>query len=356
MNFPLKQQALLPNALNKTADFIRANQKYDGAIPWQAHDKLDPWDHCEAAMALSVAGYWQEAELAYDWLAQHQSHEGFWHAAYFFEETSKEKKASAASARELCETNFIAYIATGVWQHYLITGNIDFLSRLFPVIERAINCVLRFQHCEGDIAWAFNLRGQAESDSLFTAYCSILRSLEHAILSAQKLGKETEKWRSAWYKLHRCILTKPSRFDRTWESKARFAMDWYYPILGGAYSAREAKSRIESRWQEFVVDKLGCRCVNDEPWITVAETCELIIALVAANDRAKAQKMFELVHQWQDKDGGYWTGYVFRDRVIWPEEKTSWTAAAVILAADALGNISPAARIFTTPSVLLETL
>ena len=40
----------------------------------------------------------------------------------------------------------------------------------------------------------------------------------------------------------------------------------------------------------------------------------------------------------RDADGGYWTGYVYPDDVNWPAEHTTYTAAAVILAADALGQ------------------
>jgi hypothetical protein len=40
-------------------------------------------------------------------------------------------------------------------------------------------------------------------------------------------------------------------------------------------------------------------------------------------------------------------GVTFPDGVIWPEEKTSWTAAAVLLAYDALHDITPAGRLFS---------
>ena len=36
------------------------------------------------------------------------------------------------------------------------------------------------------------------------------------------------------------------------------------------------------------------------------------------------------------EDGSYWTGYVFPENVNWPGEHTTYTAAAVILAVDAL--------------------
>ncbi len=40
-------------------------------------------------------------------------------------------------------------------------------------------------------------------------------------------------------------------------------------------------------------------------------------------------------------------GVTFPDGVIWPEERTSWTAAAVLLAHDALHDLTPASRLFS---------
>ena len=45
------------------------------------------------------------------------------------------------------------------------------------------------------------------------------------------------------------------------------------------------------------------------------------------------------------EEGKYWTGYVFPDDVNWPAEHTTYTAAAVILAVDALTHSSAGADI-----------
>ncbi len=327
--------------LDKTAHYIRSLQQPDGAILWNQNDKLDPWDHVEAAMGLSVTGFYDEAEHAYTWLAAQQCDDGSWQSAYFCESPS-----------ELKETNFIAYIATGVWLHYQVTQNESFLTALYPVVQKALNFVLRFQQPTGEISWAVNRNNQPEPDALLTACASIARSIECGINISQKLKKDCQPWKKAWKQLCDAVKHKPERFDRTWESKARFAMDWYYPILAGLYSADDAKARIDKRWQEFVEPKLGCRCVTDEPWVTMAETSELVMALVAANDNARAEKLFQTLAQWQQDDGGFVTGYVFRDKAIWPEDKTSWTAGAVLLAADALYQLTPAHALFTQPTYL----
>jgi hypothetical protein len=46
------------------------------------------------------------------------------------------------------------------------------------------------------------------------------------------------------------------------------------------------------------------------------------------------------------EDGSYWTGYVYPDRVRWPGEQTTYTAAAVVLAVDALSGTTPGSDIF----------
>jgi hypothetical protein len=46
-------------------------------------------------------------------------------------------------------------------------------------------------------------------------------------------------------------------------------------------------------------------------------------------------------------DGSYWTGMVYPEEVTFPEgERTSYTFAAMILAADALSSTTPAAGLF----------
>lgn len=123
-------------------------------------------------------------------------------------------------------------------------------------------------------------------------------------------------------------------------------MEWYYPVLGGALQGAAAKARIARRWDDFVVQGLGIRCVDHRPWVTGAETCELVMALDAIGDRLRAREQFAAMQHLREQDGSYWTGLVFADGKRWPEERTTWTGAAMILAADALSDSTPAAGIF----------
>ncbi|MFV8781730.1 prenyltransferase [Microbulbifer sp. SA54] len=315
----------------------------DGAIPWFRGHFADPWDHVEAAMGLSIAGEFSAAEKAYNWLAQKQLADGSWWAAY---------RDNEIDNRERRESNFVAYIATGVWHHYLISKNTEFLVRLWPVVAKALDFVLSLQSEHGDIQWAVDTDGQPLMDALITGCSSIYKSLECGINIARTLGVECDHWVEGRHRLGIALRDKPERFDRTWESKARFSMDWFYPVLAGAITGKSARVRLQKKWDEFVVTGLGCRCVNDEPWVTVAESCELTMALVAAGEGSKALKIYRGLHRWQDSDGGYWTGYVYHDSAIWPEEKTTWTVGAMLLAADALAGLTPASRLFTSVDLL----
>ncbi len=324
----------------KTAAFILSQQKPSGAIPWFEGGQLDPWDHTEAAMGLSIAGHWPEAERAYQWLADNQLPDGSWNAEYFTQQPPHHR-----------ETNFIAYVATGVWHHFLISQNLPFLMHQFPMVMRAINCVLRAQSQSGEIAWAISNDGRAANDALITGCASILRSLECAVAAAKVLNVDCEHWMQAGRKLKTALLYKPYRFDRHWPSKSRYAMDWYYPILAGLYSPLEAKTRLQKQWPDFVQEGLGCHCVLGEPWVTLAETSELAIACVAAGLKNNAKALLTPLENWCTKKGAYWTGYVYKDDTIWPEETTTWTAGAVLLAGDALHRWSPAHELFTRPTL-----
>ena len=69
---------------------------------------------------------------------------------------------------------------------------------------------------------------------------------------------------------------------------------------------------------------------------------------MAADAADQGKSLFEQLRFCQAEDGSWWTGYVFTDQVMWPDERPTWTAGAVLLAADALHRLTPAADIFTS--------
>jgi hypothetical protein len=92
---------------------------------------------------------------------------------------------------------------------------------------------------------------------------------------------------------------------------------------------------------------LGIRCVSDEPWITAAETAECSLAHSALGDFDTAISLLSWTRAHRCDDGAYMTGLVYPGRVAFPaDERTAYTGAAVILAADAITGASPGSRLF----------
>lgn len=315
------------------ADFIVRLQKTNGEIPWSEGGKTDPWDHIESAMGLSIAGYHREADRAYSWLSSTQLPDGSWWSS----------TREGAPTDRTRESNFASYIAVGAYHHFLITRDVGFLRRIWPTLKAGVNYAIGLQAATGEIHWATNSEGIVDRMALLTGSCSVYMSLKCAIVIAGVLGKRCSAWRAALNRLGDAIRYRPNLFNMM---KSRYSMDWYYPVLCGAITGDEARKRIERSWDKFVVPGWGVRCVSDHPWVTNAEASELVLALMAIGDRERAAIVFGWICDKSYDDGSYWMGVTFPDGVIWPEEKTSWTTAAVLLAYDALHAITPASRIF----------
>lgn len=322
--------------LDQTAAYIADVQRDDGLIPWYPDGPADPWDHVEAAMGLSVAGRQQAAERAYRWLADHQRDDGSWWAIY----------DDGRPGRVHRETHHAAYVATGVWHHYRVTGDRDFATDLWPTVERAVGFARSLQTDAGDVIWAVDADDNPWEDALVTGCCSVYQGLDSALSLARELGYARPEWETSRERLRRVIETGRPRFDRTWESKDRYAMDWFYPVLSGTVTGSAADARIADGIDRFLERGIGCRCVADEPWVTVAETAELVMAMSAVGRRDEAGRTFGWLAQFMDDGGAFWTGYQFDNGVIWPEERPTWTAGAVLLAADALTTTTDGATVF----------
>ena len=228
-----------------TINYIAATQTSDGAIPWFEGGKLDPWDHIEAAMGLSIGGRFDEAKQAYYWLRDMQLPNGSWLASY---------KDGRVDDGTRAESNFVAYIATGVWHHYLISKDRQFLEAIWPVVQRAMAFVLRLQGPHGQFYWAEDTTKGIQEDSLITGCTSIYKSFECALNIATTLDIQVPHWALARTRLGNALRHNPEAFDRTWDSKSRFAMDWFYPVMTGVIRGPRARQHLKSRWDHFVVD------------------------------------------------------------------------------------------------------
>jgi hypothetical protein len=284
-------------------------------------------------MALTATGNLDAARAAFDWLATHQRRDGSWFNYYVGE---------WVSSRRL-DTNVCAYVATGVWHYAAATGTRDTLAAWWPMVERAIEFVLRVQREDGTVAWSYDGRGVVESYALLTGSSSLFLSLECALRIAGDLGHDRPEWRTSLARLGHVIAVHEESFA----PKPHFAMDWYYPILTGVVRGDEALQRLSDRRSAFVLADYGVRCVSTNDWVTAAETAEYVLALDALSLRDEAMAMLNATRSHRTEQGEYLTGWVYPQRVTFPTlETSSYSTAAVLLAADALAQTSAASSLF----------
>ncbi len=322
--------------LRLTAAHLAGLQRRSGMIPWYPGGHCDPWNHVEAAMALDVAGLHGEARAAYQWLADAQLPSGAWFNYYWPDGGVEDAKL---------DTNVCAYVATGVWHHWLSTRSRDDAAALWPTVERALDWVLAQRRSDGLALWAVEADGSRPWDyALLTGSSSIA----HALRCGARLGALLGHRRRGWVRAADVIVDHVAHRPDAFEPKERWAMDWYYPVLTGALGVSAGKARLGDGWSTFVMEDRGVRCVSDEPWVTASETAECALAFAAIGDPTTAADLLRWTRGHRRDDGSYWTGIVHPEGVRFPfEEHTSYTAAAVVLAADAISRATPASAIFT---------
>jgi hypothetical protein len=317
--------------LDSTVNFILSTQQPDGSIPWLEGGITDPWTHVENAMALDIGNHRAEAEHAYDWLASVQLKDGSWYASY--------KDGQSLDTSKL--SHVISYIAVGVWHHYLTTSKLSFLNKMWPVVRAAIDFVLDMRGPNGEIYWARDSAGAIYPAALISSCSSTYLSLKSALSIASALSEERTDWREASVTLAKALRKMPLLFNPPQENKPAFAMDWYYPAMCCVVNDNEAKQRLFHGWAKFVVDGWGSLCSLEQEWVTAAETSELAIALAVHGEYERSATVLNWVHRMRDDDGAYWYGMALPKKEIWPQEKPTWTSAAVVLAHDMLRHMSP---------------
>lgn len=328
---------LTADQVAETASSIAAMQEPDGAVPWTIGEHVDVWNHVEAAMAMVVGGEVEAAERAYRWCLENQREDGSWPMKVVAGET---EDASG-------ETNMCAYLAVGVWHHWLVRQDLLFLQRHWRAVRRGLDWVVSMQLQFGGIAWSQEARrdgspgGKVNAEALLAGSSSIYQALRAGVALADLMDEPQPEWEIAGGRLGHALREHRDLFL----DKSEFSMDWYYPVLGGAVRGQAGLDLLAERWEIFVEPGLGIRCVSPNPWVTGAETCELVMALDALGDRRRALELFADMQHLRDSGGRYWTGYVFPDDVHWPVEHTTYTAASVILAADALSETTGGADV-----------
>ncbi|WP_035276939.1 prenyltransferase/squalene oxidase repeat-containing protein [Desulforegula conservatrix] len=328
-----KPQGLIID-VDTVASSIACTQKENGEIPWSVGEKTDPWDMVESIMGLTIGGLVKEARKGFEWLLNEQLPNGSWYASYI----------NGIPEDRTMDTNMSTYLAVGALHHYTITGDKDYLARLWPAVKAGIDFAMRMQAPDGEIHWAQSPEGKTDPMALLTGSSSVFMSTKCAITMAGILGHDCDEWMPRLNLLGDSLKNRRHSYNVT---KSRFSMDWFYPILAGAVTGEEAQKRLHKYWKKFVVEGMGIRCVSDQPWVTIAESAEFVLALHAMGNVNQAEIVFNWIHGRTYDDGSYWCGFTFPDMVIWPEDKLTWTNAVVLMAADALYGLTPASNFFT---------
>jgi hypothetical protein len=330
--------ALAQQEIAQTAAWIASLQLPNGMVPWYRGGHADPWNHLEATMALAAGGRWAEVERAFDWLASNQLVDGSWCTFYLADGVIEPRR----------DPNVCAYLATAARWCWQLSGDDGILSELWPMLERGISWCLGYQRQGGEIAWSVGPDGAIGTFALLAATSSFQHSLRSAARVAEALGheREAETWSAAAGRAAEAVAERPGSF----EPKDRWAMDWYYPVLSGAVVGHAAWRRMLGRWSEMVIDGLGVRCVADKAWVTAAETAECAMAAARAGLRAEADRLLAWTAHLRASDGSYWTGCVHPECVRFPGgQKSTYSAAAVLIADHVLNLRSDAAAIFGAP-------
>ena len=127
-----------------------------------------------------------------------------------------------------------AYLAVGVWHHWLVRRDHAFVRRMWPVVRRGLDFAVSLQLPWGGIAWSQEWHdgapGRVNEEALLAAL------VEHPPRAAGGAGdrgaasttrSRSGSWRAAGWR------TPSAHHEDRFLDKAHFSMDWYYPVLGG---------------------------------------------------------------------------------------------------------------------------
>jgi hypothetical protein len=332
----MPRDLLTPAEVAASGAAIEAVQEPDGAIPWTVGGHVDVWNHVEAAMALLVAGRFAAVDRAWSWVRRTQRGDGSWPM----------KTVGGVVEDASGESNMAAYVAVGVWHHWLVRRDHGFVACHWPLVRGALDFVCGLQLPFGGIAWSQEWQddrpARVNREALLAGSSSVHHALRAGLTLADLVDDPQPEWELAAGRLGHALREHRELFL----DKSAYSMDWYYPVLGGAVRGADGRAVIDARWDDFVVPGLGVRCVDANPWVTGAETCELALTLEALGERQRARAVFADAHHLRQPDGSYWTGYVYADRVNWPAEHTTFTTAAALLAHDALAGETGGSGVF----------
>ncbi|OCN01962.1 hypothetical protein A7X67_03700 [Clostridium sp. W14A] len=112
----------------------------DGAMPATTNPvnygyKIWARDSAVTAMALDAAGFTDEAETYWKWLAARQNSDGTFHTCYGLWDNTNQNFVEP-------ENDSIGMFLIGVYQHYKLTGDQSFLSALYSTVQKSANYIM----------------------------------------------------------------------------------------------------------------------------------------------------------------------------------------------------------------------
>ncbi len=223
----------------------------NGMIPWFPGGHADPWNHVEAAMALDLGGRRSRGRAGLRVARRPPASRR--RLAPVLPRGRRSSRTSSTPTSS--PTSPPASGTTGCSPRTAASSRRSGRSS-----TQAIDFVLDLQTPRGEILWARHADGTPWSFALLTGSSSICHSLRCAIAIAEQLGHERPDWElSAGTPGPRHRATEPEAFA----PKHRWAMDWYYPVLGRRDHGRRRSSPAgRAPATPSSMDGKGVRCVS----------------------------------------------------------------------------------------------
>ena len=336
--------------LHATVDGIAEWQLPSGMIPWFPGGHADPWNHVEAAMALDLGGRRREADRAYEWLVDLQRADGSWHQYYVAGDdgrTQVEQDKLDANVVRLRRRRRLAPLA----------------AHRRPRLRRDAVAGRRAGH---------RLRARppdpARRDPLGPPrrrHPVDLRPAHRLVVDLPQPALRHRPRRAARPRAPRLgALRRPAgpRDPRRARRLRPQAPLGHGLVLPGARRRRARRRRprpastsAATRSSSTAAACAACPTARGSPWPRPASAPWPTSPSATAST---AETLFGWAQQFRhDDDGRYWTGTVFPDEARFPGgERSTYTAASVVLAADALAGSTPASALFVETAAVLPPL
>ena len=193
-------------------------------IPWFPGGHCDPWNHVEAAMALTVVGHGRRGRPRLPVAGRHPAPR-----RQLVQLLPDDRGRRTPVSTPTCVPTW----PPGAWHRYVSTGDLDGLEKLWPAVEAGVDFVLRWQRPDGSIRWSLDPAGRPRG----------VRAPHRLVLDLPQPPLRDRLRRATRPRASRLGARRgPAGPRRGPRARARsrprceFAMDWYYPVLSGALS------------------------------------------------------------------------------------------------------------------------